>query len=619
MSALVLPAKALGSSSPLCTAFLDRSIKLLRQVNRRMLLNVSSDYRSLSYLTMKNARNLAGNPAASVKKLDLRVPILKVIERTFDKLKESKLSDTNKKRILAKLDGDVERVAHFFQCEKDEALFFTVIFGLKVVTNSVYYHDIIQYLDCNPFFIVSHEHIFKNLQKKRLIVKDDNWGKTSSSINVTREAYNAVANDTPFHTHASAYENVYALLQKVDDLIVERRRDIISTAELFEEIQHMVYTDDHILLTRHLRQFNLSIREVTLLLYLSFQFANGDEYVEVNEMLGMIFDTMGDKVNMKKELVNKDAEVVKRGLVEFENDYFLMGRSIKLTDKAIEQLFENETDIFDRKKGFKPQNSMLVDSESIKIKKLFFNEEEKRQTNALKKLLMQDKLEDVLSKFEAAGMPKGIVVLLYGEPGTGKTETAYHIAKKTGRNILMVDIASIKDKYVGESEKHIQQLFENYRKAREYYKKDPILLFNESDALISKRIEVMTSVDQMNNSMQNILLQELESFEGILFATSNLNVNLDKAFERRFLYKVLFKKPDAATREKIWADKLPDITAKDVRYLSHTFDFSGGQIDNVARKYILENILNNTKPNLKAIEKLCQDELFGQSSAKIGF
>lgn len=552
-------------------------------------------------------------------RLDSGSTILKVIERTFDKLKESKLSDQNKCRIVSKLGADIDRVSHFFQCDKDEALFFTVIFGLKVVTNSVYYHDIIQYLDCNPFFIVSHENIFKSLQKKRLIMKDDNWGKSSSSINVTREAYNAVANNKPFHATFNAYDNMYSLLQKVDDLIIERRRDVISTAELLEEVQYMVYNDSNIPLTRNLRQLNISIREATLLLYLSYQFANGDEYVEVNEMLSMIFDTMGDKINMKKELINKEAEIVKKGLVEFENDYFLMGRSIKLTDKAIEQLFENETELFDRKKGFKPQNSLLIDAENIKVKKLFFNEEEKRQITSIKQLLQEEKLEDILHKFENAGMPKGIVVLFYGEPGTGKTETVYNVAKKTGRNILMVDIASIKDKYVGESEKHIKQLFDNYRKAKEYYKKAPILLFNESDALISKRIEVTTSVDQMNNSMQNILLQELENFEGILFATSNMNVNLDKAFERRFLYKVQFKKPDALTREKIWMDKLPDIAGKDVKFLARTFDFSGGQIDNIARKYILENILNDAQPNIDAIEKLCRDEVFGQNSSKIGF
>src|SRR5690349_6238194 len=86
--------------------------------------------------------------------LDANAPILKMIERSFDKLKDSKLSDQNKTRIIGKLGPDVERIAHFLQCSKDEALFFIVIFGLKVVTNSVYYHDIIQYLECNPFFIV---------------------------------------------------------------------------------------------------------------------------------------------------------------------------------------------------------------------------------------------------------------------------------------------------------------------------------------------------------------------------------------------------------------------------------------------------------------------------------
>jgi SpoVK/Ycf46/Vps4 family AAA+-type ATPase len=184
---------------------------------------------------------------------------------------------------------------------------------------------------------------------------------------------------------------------------------------------------------------------------------------------------------------------------------------------------------------------------------------------------------------------------------------------------MIVDIAGMKDKYVGESEKRIKQLFEEYKKARAYFEQMPILLFNESDAIISKRIEVSSSVDQMNNSIQNIILQELEDFEGILFATSNMQLNLDKAFERRFLYKVNFKLPNSATRGKIWQHKLPELNLADSSHLAGKFTFSGGQIDNVARKYLLEKIIQEKAFSLDKLENLCEEELFGNQSSRIGF
>ena len=547
-------------------------------------------------------------------------PVLKTIEFLFEKLKDSRLNDQTQARTLAVLKPELTRVSRFFQCSLEEALFFSVIFGLKVVSSSVYYNDIIAYLDCNAFFIVGNESVFKSLQKKRLILRDDNWGRSSAGLNITREAYNAVTSDKPMGTVQTHFENMYALLQNVDNLVLERRREAISTYELFEEIQSVMNVETQMPLVRNLRKTNLSIRETTLLLYMCFHFANGDEYVDLNEMLNMIFDMMGEKVTMKKDLINKSADLVQKNFVEFENDYFLMGRSIKLTDFAIETIFEDEAEVFEKKKVFRPTHALLLEHTSLREKELFFNETEQEQLETLRKLLEESKLQTVLEKFEEVGMPKGIAVLFYGEPGTGKTESVYRLAKQTGRHILMVDISAIKDKYVGESEKHIKQVFDNYRKAKEYFPVLPVLLFNESDALISKRIEVTSSVDQMNNAMQNILLQELENFEGILFATSNLNVNLDKAFERRFLYKVQFKKPELETRCRIWANKLPELPADTQSVLAKNYEFTGGQIDNVARKYLLEHILNEQTPDLEALEKLCQAEGFGERSwGKMGF
>jgi SpoVK/Ycf46/Vps4 family AAA+-type ATPase len=123
----------------------------------------------------------------------------------------------------------------------------------------------------------------------------------------------------------------------------------------------------------------------------------------------------------------------------------------------------------------------------------------------------------------------------------------------------------------------------------------------------------------MNNSMQNILLQELETFEGILFATSNLNVNLDKAFERRFPYKIHFQKPDTTTREKIWAGKLPNLDPSSLSRLAGAFELTGGQIDNIVRKYLLHNILNDCSPDLWQIEQMCAEETLHGSTSRIGF
>ena len=116
---------------------------------------------------------------------------------------------------------------------------------------------------------------------------------------------------------------------------------------------------------------------------------------------------------------------------------------------------------------------------------------------------------------------------------------------------MQVNISEIKSMWVGESEKNIKAIFDRYRVVAKQSKRIPILLFNEADAVIGKRKEgAERSVDKMENSIQNIILQEMESLEGIMIATTNLVQNMDSAFERRFLYKVKFEKPELAQRTK---------------------------------------------------------------------
>jgi SpoVK/Ycf46/Vps4 family AAA+-type ATPase len=210
--------------------------------------------------------------------------------------------------------------------------------------------------------------------------------------------------------------------------------------------------------------------------------------------------------------------------------------------------------------------------------------------------------------------------LFYGAHGTGKTETVLQLARQTGRDIMQVNISEIKSMWVGESEKNIKNVFDQYRIKVEKSTIAPILLFNEADAIIGKRQEgAERAVDKMENSIQNIILQEMENLNGILIATTNLAQNMDKAFERRFLYKIKFNKPTLEARMQIWHTMLPDLKETDIQTLAERYDFSGGQIENVARHYAIDTVLHGNA-SLETLMAHCDGERLEQKeSRKIGF
>ncbi len=149
-------------------------------------------------------------------------------------------------------------------------------------------------------------------------------------------------------------------------------------------------------------------------------------------------------------------------------------------------------------------------------------------------------------------------IIFYGSPGTGKTLTAYSLAKSLRRAVLSFDCSKILSQYVGESEKNVRSIFDTYNDLCKKSKSEPVLLLNEADQFLSSRGGVGHSTDKMYNQMQNIFLEQIEKFEGILIATTNLLQNLDKAFSRRFNYKLEFKKPGYEQRIRLWQLMLPE-------------------------------------------------------------
>lgn len=273
-----------------------------------------------------------------------------------------------------------------------------------------------------------------------------------------------------------------------------------------------------------------------------------------------------------------------------------------LKDFGIEEKEDQSTDI-------STCSLAKEDKEPVIEKKLFYNSAEAEKIDRLKNLLSQEKFEEVQNRMRAVGMRPGFACLFYGGPGTGKTETVIQLARTTGREIIQVNVANLRNMYVGESEKNTQQIFNDYKEKLEESNVTPILLFNEADGIFGNRYTgINDAVNQMENTIQNIILQNMETFEGILIATTNLTDNFDKAFERRFLYKIYFEKPKADVRKQIWMSVLPKLTPDDAAILATRYEFTGSMIENVARRLTIDEVLYDRPMTLDTMKRLCDEE-----------
>ena len=220
-------------------------------------------------------------------------------------------------------------------------------------------------------------------------------------------------------------------------------------------------------------------------------------------------------------------------------------------------------------------------------------------------------------------MRKGFAVLFSGGAGCGKTAGVYELARKTGRDVFSVDMSKLKSKWVGDSEKIVKSVFNFYAELCRKREKAPILLFNEADAIFSKRIEdPSSSVDQMMNAIQNICLDAMENLEGIMVATTNLAGNFcDEAFARRFIFKVDFTMPEPDVRARIWRSMIPSLNEEEAATLGAKYSFSGGNIENIARKAAVGYVLSGEKATMEEIDKYCGEETLRSSRTanKIGF
>jgi len=241
----------------------------------------------------------------------------------------------------------------------------------------------------------------------------------------------------------------------------------------------------------------------------------------------------------------------------------------------------------------------------------------KRITNALQ----EGNYERIKKRMKEDKLPESMTFLFYGPSGTGKSETVYNIAKATKRRVVEVKMGKVNGGgLVGDFERETKNIFSEYKTLCEISELTPILLINEADSLLSKRISVNIHNDKTENFRTNLILDELDKFEGILFATTNLKDDFDNAMDRRFLQKIKFNIPNERIRGLIWKQKLPLFDMEEYEQLSK-YIVTGGIIDNIVRRCKIQSNLEMREPEISEVVNMLETEAGFREKSKrnVGF
>ena len=247
-----------------------------------------------------------------------------------------------------------------------------------------------------------------------------------------------------------------------------------------------------------------------------------------------------------------------------------------------------------------PSSLIRMSASSIKTKKLFYNSAEDKEIELLKKILQPTVFKKYCQQQEQQiGGQSGLVILLHGAPGTGKTELGRQLAKSTGRDLLFLNVSEQRDKYYSESEKKIKQVFDFYKKVVDTVKKEPILFFNEADSVIHKRHSGNSSTSNTENVVQTILLNELENFTGILICTTNRPDSFDEAFNRRFPTQIAILPPDTSTRASLLQHYFNELSEKVRNDLANRYAFTAAELDNFLRRNLMVQAVGEVEDPLE--------------------
>lgn len=535
------------------------------------------------------------------------------LERILDSLSDGPVlmeteDDETEKAVKNALEADYAYVTSLLDITRGEAEIFAAALDLTIGGNPTM-DNIASRMSCSSLALLGRMNEMDSLVSKRY-VRTSTRGFRGTSYYVPDEVVKSIQkNSKPEGADYSGLSSM-AMIRRWNRLFSEFWRDNLDVDTLRREVLDIAHGCMGNQIGKTWENKDLSSLDENIQLLVAFMLTRNimfDDNSYSWRDYSKIFEEDPEEMDVMISMQSGENILFTRNIIEHGNSDGIVDNSVIGLTNACKDLFLSEILVKGSRADEGCRNIIL--SSGISEKHLFYNADEGRQVERLSSLLKKDSFDSIVARLEEKGMRKGFCCLLYGGPGTGKTETVYQIARQTGRDVFLVDVSQLKSKWVGDSEKNVRAVFQEYKSAVSRRELAPILLFNEADAIFGIRMKgAERAVDKMENSIQNIILQEMEDLEGIMIATTNLTSNFDPAFERRFIYKVNLSNPDQEARTHIWETLVEGISEQDARTLASEYDFSGGQIENISRKMTVDYILSGVQPELTSIRQLCDSE-----------
>lgn len=555
-----------------------------------------------------------------MEKDELNYNVIELISSITKETRHSELSE----KALNDISEQSEILAAYLNVNKQQAMLFAVIFVLYSKLPSVSLRELYGFFSVDFIEGVRFKFDIEVLIAKEIIQSEEYYSKQKRKRNLLNTGLiipdsiiNSIYTNCKLQQKQIEKLDIYEFCETVTNYINDRYEDKFDTNDLFIHVKELEDANSEIEGVEKLLKLGLLVEDRVLVYQILNDMVSTGRYTLIESTLKDMYDNARLRMNKFRQLILKENIMFELDLIDLHRNRFSNDSQLELTPYGMEFLLGEDAILYQ----VKNKNKDILSHQNIKQVQLFYDGKLKEQIDFLSNSLLYQNFIELQKRLSEKNMVSGITTLLHGAPGTGKTELCYQLAKETGRDIFQVDLSQTKDLYFGESEKKVKQIFEKYNNLFLKSEIAPILMINECDGLFSRRIiNTQRSTDQTLNTIQNILLEELERFQGILLATSNLAENLDSAFERRFLFKIQFEKPSTAVKIKIWKSKLNWIDDEFAAELAEKFDFTGGLIDNVVRKILMKDVLTGKLPSRDEIIDFCKAEIILKKTMnKIGY
>lgn len=543
------------------------------------------------------------------------------ILESITKIHENREKLLRQTDLLNELKNDVDGVSQFLELDSNMSILLSVLICEQLMGEIVSVKKMMKHMGFASIDIIKSNESIKMLKKRGWlsVSKRRMHSFKLDEYEVSKHLLDAITYNDKNKLDKKEPENLAMALLHMRQFITNALGDY-ELDELTDSICIEMERHTNFNFIRVIYESKLLIDlEKVILIWMASEVMRGREEFDFNNVIEIFTQDPSYTFWFKSRISSGKSQLVTDGYIEFKRPNFIDFTAVAIGNKINDLLDELRQDTDHKKKSVR--YTTLIEPKDLNEQKLFFNKNDENSFQKVDQLLDDEKYKALMNQFQDKGMKQCLTMLFHGLPGTGKTELVKQMALKHGRNIYQVDLSGIKDMWVGESEKNLKRVFKEYSDSLKYSSKTPILLFNEADALLGIRVNVRHSTDQMHNSLQNILLQELEDMNGIFIATTNLINNIDGAFDRRLLFKQKFELPDAETRTKLLEFQFPDMNKELLNSVSHDYDLSGGQIQNIKRKLMADQILfgNNFVTDQLILEYIENEIGFRTNKNKIGY